>query len=273
MTLTRNHSTSDQSMSIVSILGVPVHDLTGDEALQLLAGWLEGADSSLRQVVTVNPEFIMAARRDPDFMEILQRADLATADGIGIILAARLLGGRIRERLTGVDLTEALAAMSPPVTRIFLLGAAPGIAEQAASHLENRYPGVSIAGTFSGSPSDEEADRILERLRDSGANVLLVAFGAPAQDNWIAAHRQKLAACGIVLAIGVGGTFDYLAGTVPRAPRLIRRIGLEWLYRLIRQPWRWRRQLALPHFVLLVLRERISRKRVNSKEDDVDLEY
>jgi N-acetylglucosaminyldiphosphoundecaprenol N-acetyl-beta-D-mannosaminyltransferase len=271
MTPTGNSPTLKQSLSTVTILDVPVHDVTIEDAVQLTTSWLVESGGPLRQVVTVNPEFIMAARRDHEFREILRNADLATADGIGVVLAARVNGARIRERITGVDLTESIAAESPSGARFFLLGGAPGIAEKAAGELRRRFPGVVVAGTFSGSPRDEDAEDVFSRLRVAGANVLLVAFGAPAQDKWVAKHHQKLAEYGIVIGIGVGGTFDYLAGTVPRAPGLIRRIGMEWLYRVIRQPWRWRRQLALPHFAMLVLYERFAGRRMNSTDDNVDL--
>lgn len=241
----------------VTILGIPIHNLTASETMHCFDNWLNNAPEMLHHVVTVNPEFVMMARQDPAFRHILQRADLATADGVGITLAARLNGSRIHQRLTGVDLTHLLAGMARPRPRLFLLGSGPGVAAEAAEQLRKESPDVMIQGVFSGSPDKRDLPEILHRIRESGADTLLVAFGAPEQDKWIDRHRQDLAAYGIVIAIGVGGTFDYLSGRVPRAPRLIRRVGFEWLYRLIRQPWRWRRQLALPRFVALVVRERL----------------
>jgi N-acetylglucosaminyldiphosphoundecaprenol N-acetyl-beta-D-mannosaminyltransferase len=214
--------------------------------------------------VTVNPEFVMAARRDPVFAAALRAADLATPDGVGIVLAGRLLGVPTGRRVTGVDLVEALAALSArePACRLFLLGAASGVAAAAADRLRSRSPGARITGTLAGSPDAAAFAEIARRLAEARPSVLLVAFGHPAQDLWIAQHRERLAAHGILVAAGVGGAYDFLSGRVPRAPRPVRRIGLEWLYRLARQPWRWRRQLALPHFVLLVLRERVLRARI-----------
>jgi len=119
--------------------------------------------------------------------------------------------------------------------------------------LQARYPGLIVAGTFAGSPRPEDAPHILERLRKARPDLLFVAYGAPQQDLWIARYQPEL---GIPVAMGVGGAFDFIAGVVPRAPRWMREIGLEWLYRLIRQPWRWRRMLALPRFVLAVLAAR-----------------
>jgi N-acetylglucosaminyldiphosphoundecaprenol N-acetyl-beta-D-mannosaminyltransferase len=239
------------------ILGVPVDDVTIAEAVERMRGWAIAEPATLHQVVTVNPEYIVAARRDSNFGEVLVRADLATPDGVGVILAAQMLGRPLRGRATGIDLVEALAAHGEPHLGLFLLGAKPGIAEQAAARLQARYPRCVIAGIWPGSPHPKHSAEALQRIQASRANVLLVAYGAPEQDRWIDRHREELAKCGIVVAVGVGGTFDYLAGAVPRAPLLVRQLGFEWLYRLIRQPWRWRRQLALPHFLVLVLRERL----------------
>lgn len=243
------------------ILGIPVDDVTIAEVVEQVRSWTRERDGSVHQIVTVNPEFIIAARRNPGFRDVLERADLATADGIGVILAASMLGTPLRARVTGIDLVEALAASEDPTLRLFLLGAGPGIAERAGTALEVNYPGCVIAGTWSGSPRREDADEALARIKQAGATVVLVAYGAPEQDFWIDRYRSNLAGCGIVMAVGVGGTLDYLAGEVPRAPELIRRLGFEWLYRLIKQPWRWRRQLVLPLFAALVLRERFFQSR------------
>lgn len=243
------------------VLGIRVDDVTQDEAVDTISAWVRtGSDGvRVRQVATVNPEFIVAAQRDPAFRAVLERTDLATADGVGVLVAARLYGRRLRGRVTGVDLVETLAARQDSALRMFLLGAGPGIAERAAARLHARYPGINIVGAWAGSPREEDAAEALSRLQSASPNILLVAYGAPAQEYWIDRYRADLAAYGIVVAIGVGGSLDYLAGAVPRAPRLVRRLGFEWLYRLIRQPWRWRRQLALPLFMGLVLRERLRR--------------
>ncbi len=231
------------------ILGIPIHDVTLDEAVEQAAAWVR--EGGVHQMATVNPEFVMAARRDPAFRAVLEGADLCLPDGVGITLAARYLGRPLRERVAGVDLAEALAARAAREGwRLFLLGAAPGVADRAASILAARYPGLIVAGTHAGSPRREEEDDIVRRVRDARADILLVAYGAPAQDLWLA---RNLARTGAKVGVGVGGAFDYIAGVVPRAPRWMRRAGLEWLYRLIRQPWRWRRQRVLPLYALLVL--------------------
>ncbi len=245
-------------MTRANILGVAINPVDLSDALACIVGWLD-AGGDLRHVVTVNPEFVVEARRNAEFAAALRSADLATADGVGILLAGRLLGEPVGPRVTGVELTEGLAGLRHPGARLFLLGAAPGVADEAAARLRERFPGVEIAGTHAGSPDDAALPEIERRLDEARPTVLLVAFGHPRQDLWIARHRERLAARGILVAAGVGGTFDYLSGRVPRAPSWIRRVGLEWLYRLVRQPWRWRRQLALPLFVALVARERVAR--------------
>jgi N-acetylglucosaminyldiphosphoundecaprenol N-acetyl-beta-D-mannosaminyltransferase len=255
------------------ILGAPVDVIDRGGALRIVAGWVgaddgsggedrprrAGRDGGLHHIVTVNPEFVIAARRNPEFARVLNAAALATADGVGIVLAGRMLGVPTGPRVTGVELVEGLAGLGAPGVRLFLLGAGPDIAEQAAAKLRQRHPSVQIVGTFAGSSTDAGLAEVEERLANSGATVLLVAFGHPTQDLWIARHRERLEAHGILVAAGIGGAFDYLSGRVPRAPSVVRRLGLEWLYRLIRQPWRWRRQLALPLFVALVVRERVVR--------------
>ncbi len=234
------------------ILGVRVHDVTMEEAIRFVEAFI--AEGGAHQICTVNPEFVMCARRDPAFFRVLENADLNVPDGVGLIWAGRILKQPLRERVPGVELMEALAARAAEQGwRVFLLGAAEGVADRAAAVLCARYPGLVVAGTFAGSPRPEDAPAIRERLRKARPDLLFVAYGAPQQDLWIARHQPEL---GIPVAMGVGGAFDFIAGIVPRAPRWMREAGLEWLYRLIRQPWRWRRMLALPRFVLAVLAAR-----------------
>ena len=250
----------------VPILGLPVHDVTLAEAVQLIRAWSrEGSD--LQQVVTLNPEMVMAARRDPAFRTVVEQAALVTADGIGLILAARWRGTPLRARVTGVDLVEALARTE---VRLFFLGAAPGVAERAAAVLA-RSAGATIVGTWAGSPRPEDAPEALARIAAARPDVLCVAYGAPAQDCWIARHRAELKTAGVRVALGVGGTFDYLAGIVPRPPRVVRQLGLEWLYRLLRQPWRWRRQLALPHFAVLALADGLASRLAGRENEEPEV--
>lgn len=233
------------------ILGVRVDAVTREEALAQIEAFVR--QGGPHQVVTVNPEFIMEAQRNPAFRQALNRAALAVPDGARILWAARRLGRPLVEQVAGVDLVECIAARAAQTGwRLFLLGAAPGVAERAAGVLQTRYSGLTIAGTYAGSPAAAEEDGIVERIRAAQADILLVAYGAPAQDLWLA---RNLARTGAAVGMGVGGSFDYIAGVVPRAPLWMRQRGLEWLYRLVRQPWRWRRMAVLPRFVLAVLRQ------------------
>lgn len=237
------------------LLGVAVDDVTESEAVAAVDRFLQ--EGRPRQVVTVNPEFVMAARKNEAFRKALNGADLAVPDGVGLIWAGLLLRHPFRGRVPGVELTRALAALcAARGYRLYLLGAAPGVAEETAQRLQQESPGLPIAGTYAGSPAPEEEEAIVARIRAASPRLLLVAYGAPQQDLWL---RRNLPRLGAVVGIGVGGTFDYISGRVPRAPGWMRRAGLEWLYRLVRQPWRWRRMLALPAFCWQVLRQALSR--------------
>jgi N-acetylglucosaminyldiphosphoundecaprenol N-acetyl-beta-D-mannosaminyltransferase len=156
--------------------------------------------------------------------------------------------------VTGSDLVPLVAQRAAQTGwRLFLLGAAPGVAEQTARRLAQQYPGVRIAGAYAGSPAEAEAPAIVQRVAAAAPDVLFVAYGAPAQDLWIARHKDEL---GVPVMMGVGGAFDHIVGVQKRAPLWMQRIHLEWLWRLVTQPWRWRRQLALPRFVWAVCRQR-----------------
>jgi N-acetylglucosaminyldiphosphoundecaprenol N-acetyl-beta-D-mannosaminyltransferase len=235
----------------VRILGIPIANVTEDESLARIAAFLQ--QGGAHQVVTVNPEFVMEAQHNAAFRRVLLHADLATPDGFGLLLAARWLGTPLRGRATGVALVQRIAALAAERGyRLFLLGAAPGVAEQAAEVLRRRYPGLQIAGCFAGSPQPRHEPFLRQLIAAAHPDVLLVAYGHPAQDLWIARNQPHLH---IPLAMGVGGVFDYLTGRVPLAPRWIRQMGLEWLYRLLCQPRRWRRILvAVPLYSWTVLR-------------------
>lgn len=235
-----------------NILGVWIDDCDEEQAALMVDSFLHEQPARLHHVCTVNPEFIMEARANPAFKDVLRRADLCTPDGVGIILAGKLLRRPFKGRATGVALVGRLGALSAQNGHsLFLLGAAPGVAEEAAAVIQAKYPGARIAGTYAGSPDEAGWPDIRERLWATNPDALLVAYGAPKQDLWIAAHRDDLPSS-IKLAMGVGGVFDYLSGRVQLAPPWIRRSGLEWLFRLIMQPWRWRRILRVFAFALLV---------------------
>lgn len=242
----------------IYVLGVRVDRISQEQALQKMTEMIaqrRASDNQLscQQLITVNPEFVMAAQHHTDFRQAINAAALVVADGIGVVWATRYLKAPTPERITGVDTLVALARRCAEAGyRMYLLGAAPGVAEEAAARLQSLAPGLQIAGTYAGSPAPAEEEAIIERVRAAQADVLCVAYGAPAQDLWI--HRN-LSRLPVAVAVGVGGSYDFLSGRQRRAPRVMQRFGLEWLYRLYREPWRWRRMLALPRFAVLVIRK------------------
>jgi N-acetylglucosaminyldiphosphoundecaprenol N-acetyl-beta-D-mannosaminyltransferase len=248
-------------MQAVDVLGVRVDDVTYAEALALLLAAIAGRTPLV--VTTPNPEIVMLARGDPSFRATLNRAGLNIPDGIGLVLAARLAGRRLREHVQGTDLVLLLAAESARAGhRWFLLGGNSDTAGRAAQVLQARFPGLQIAGAEPGSPWPADDSQVRARLAAAAPiDVVLVAYGAPKQERWL---ERNLAALEIPVGIGVGGVFNYLSGATPRAPAWVRRAHFEWLHRLLTQPWRWRRQLALPAFSALAIqaaaRERLRRR-------------
>ncbi len=235
----------------IDILGVKVHAVTYVQVIDIINHWI--VEAGPHQLATANPEFVMAAQHNPEFCKVLNHADLCVADGVGLLWAARRLGRVLPERVTGSDLVPLLARKAAENGwRIYLLGAGPGVAERTAQILLSQNPALRIAGVYAGSPAEADAPALVERVRLARPDILWVAYGAPAQDLWIARYGSEL---GVPVMIGVGGAFDHIAGVRKRAPGWIQRIHLEWLFRLITQPWRWRRQLALPQFVWAVMRQ------------------
>ncbi len=236
----------------IDILGIKIDDVTSEEALARIEQFV--ADGRPHLVTTVNPEFIVAAQTDVAFAEILNQADLNLADGQGLLWAARLLGGSLRERVTGVDTLVRLAELSAKKGyAVYLLGGAEGVAEAASQVLSSRFPGLRVAGTYAGSPAPEEDDGIVERIRRADPQLLFVAYGAPRQEQWIVRNMLRLR---VPVAMGVGGALDFISGKSSRAPVWVQRLGLEWLHRLAHEPWRWRRMTALPRFCWMLLRAR-----------------
>ncbi len=237
------------------LLGVRVDPLTQSQALEyidsLVMRYKESPTTqSCQQIVTVNTEFVMRAQYDTVFRNVINHAALVVADGIGIVWATHYLGKPAPERVTGTDtLVEIAKLCADRDYRLYLLGAAPGVAEETSARLQEIAPGLRIAGTYAGSPKPAEEDAILKRVRAARTDILCVAYGAPAQELWIARNLSRLP---VAIAIGVGGAYDFLSGRQLRAPRFMQRLGLEWLYRLYREPWRLRRMMAIPHFMLLV---------------------
>jgi len=207
------------------------------------------------QVVTLGTEMVVYAQSDERFRAIVNASALSLCDTVGLLAVARRRGAQLQARVTGVELVEDLCALAARENLpVYFLGGAEGVAADAAAVLEVRFPGLNVAGVRNGFFTEEQTPAILEAIRASGARLLFVGLGSPRQEFWLA---QQLQASGCGAGIGVGGSFDVLSGRAERAPYVWRRLGLEWLYRLVREPRRWRRQLALPYFVWLVTLERL----------------
>jgi len=243
-----------QMRKTVDVLGIPVDAVTMKEAVEIVGRFIE--EGGTHAIYTPNAEIIMQAQRDPELKEILKRADMLTADGAGVVLASRMLGNELPEKVSGVDLVqEVFRAYSKNGLRCFLFGAKPGVAEEAAVNIIKDHPGIVIAGCRNGYFSDEENDEIIDEINRTSPDILLVALGAPKQEKWICSNLERLNA---KVCIGVGGTLDILSGRVQLAPEFFRKNGLEWLYRLCQQPRRAKRMLDLPRFILRVWRVKLN---------------
>jgi N-acetylglucosaminyldiphosphoundecaprenol N-acetyl-beta-D-mannosaminyltransferase len=253
-------------MRSVRILGVRIDDVTYDEAVALVERYVE--ERGPHAIVTPNPEFVMLARRQPSFRAALEDSALAVPDGIGLLLAARWLGQPLRQHVRGTDLVHRLAAYSVSRGwRWLLLGAAEGVAAEAARRLRCVHPGLQVVGALPGSPRPEDDEQVRQAIRAAGpADLALVAYGAPAQELWL--HRN-LGPLDLPVGLGVGGVLNFLAGRVPRAPRWVRQAELEFLYRLWVEPWRWRRQLAIPRFTLLAAAEAVQTRLARARQRGV----
>lgn len=237
-------------MENITLLSVRIDNVTCDEALTRVDFFLR--EPGWHHIATVNPEFVVIAQSNPEFMRVLNSTALNTPDGVGLLWAARRLNAPLQTRVTGQELVERICALAAVRgERIFLLGARAGIAEQAATALTHKHPQLQIAGCYAGSPAAEEDQRITERINESGAHILFVAYGPPKQELWLARNAPRLK--NISIAMGVGGTFDTLAGRVPRAPQWLRDAGFEWTYRLLREPRRIKRQMSIPYFMWLIV--------------------
>lgn len=236
------------------IMGVGFDDLTLDEAAGAAAGMIEAG--GFHYVVTPNPELVDRARREEPFRQALNGADLVLPDGIGVVYAAKLLGRPLKGRAPGIEFAQQLIAwMAKNGKRLFLLGAKPGVAELAAANLKTQYPGLIVCGTHDGYFQEDEP--VVEAIRAAAADVVFVCLGAPKQEFWMAKNGP---ASGAHLMVGLGGSLDVFAGVVDRAPEGFQKLGLEWLYRLMKEPKRFGRMAKLPLVLVYALGSRIGGK-------------
>lgn len=232
----------------IFLLGVGFSDANMRETLEFIVTGLQNSEEKY-YIVTPNPELLVIASKDNNYRKVLNDAKLALPDGIGVIIAGKIMGKPLKERIHGVDFVKSLCkeVSKQPIT-VGFLGAGPNIAELTAECLRKKYPSLKV-----GLVSEEWS----EGLKDKKVDILFVAFGSPKQEIWISETMEKLPAKVIV---GVGGAFDFISGKVRRAPVFVQNLGLEWLFRLIIQPWRIKRQLRLVKFLYLVLQERFLSK-------------
>lgn len=233
------------------ILGVRFDNLTQQEAAQRGRQLLE--EDKFHYVVTPNPEFLLAAEKDPEFRRVLNAADLVLPDGIGVVYSAKILGTPLKERVPGIEFAEAmLSALNEMGGRLYLLGAKPGVAEEAGRRICARYPALVLCGTHDGYFKDEQA--ILPEIAAAKPDLLFVCLGAPKQEKWMARWGRHT---GAKLAIGLGGCLDVFAGNVQRAPERWQKLGLEWAYRLKKEPKRIGRMAKLPLVLVKAAGQRI----------------
>lgn len=233
-------------MNIVEFAGVKVDNVTLKEALEKVKEFLSSSQPHL--IVTPNPEMIVAAQSDQELKQILNNADLRVPDGISMVVVSRILGNPLKERVTGIDLMLKITEMSAQQGfKIFLLGSKPGIVEDAAHTLISQYPNLLIAGTHHGYFGDDS--EVVQKIKNAKPDILFVGLGAGQQEKWLNCHLKDL---NIPVSMVIGGSLDIISGRKKRAPQWIQALYIEWLYRLIAEPDRWKRQLALPRFLWIV---------------------
>ncbi|WAH37675.1 WecB/TagA/CpsF family glycosyltransferase [Alicyclobacillus dauci] len=241
------------AQDMVDVLGVRFHRVTSAQAVEKILFWVQ--DGSHHMVVTAGPEFVMQCQASPELRQLVNSADLVTADGIGVVWAAAQNGRPVPQRVTGVELVvsvleEAQTRRQP--LRTFILGASEESLQACLAALRSRYPDIVFDGR-NGYFGEQEMDEMAAQVREFGPNLFLVGMGQPRQEKLIHGMLGRLEPC---VAIGIGGSIDVWGGTVARAPRMFQKMNIEWLYRLVTQPSRWRRQLALPKFAITVMRHK-----------------
>ncbi len=235
----------------VNILGVKIDNITVDEAGEITKNLIENSHKTCELIVAPNVEFIMRAQKDKEFFDILNSAQLATPDSIGIEIAAKRQKKPLKQRIPGqMYFRKVLEVGEKEGWTFYLLGGKGDTVKRTIQNVKKIYPNLKIVGSHEGFFEEDSEEEVIEQINQLQPNVLFVALGAPAQEKWIAKHKQKLK---VDVAAGQGGTFDYEAGNIKRAPRCIQKMGIEWLWRLILQPTRIRRMAVLPAFLLRII--------------------
>lgn len=233
----------------INIMGVPVDMVNYEEAMDRFRDFVEKDGVSL--IVTPNSEIVVNAGKNEALMDAIKQAEMVIPDGVGLVYASKILGHPLQERVTGIDfLGRALGYLAETGKTAYLFGSKPGIADKAAARMEEAYPGLKIAGTHHGYFKEEEEEEILREINEAAPDLLCVALGSPKQELFVLKYKDRLKA---KAAIGVGGSLDVWSGDLKRAPEFYRKHGLEWLYRFIQEPSRYKRMAALPLFMLKVI--------------------
>lgn len=240
-----------------TIFGIKIHNITFNEGLDNIKAYLNG--ENLKVIYTPNTEIVMAAKEDESLKNLINNGDMVTPDGIGLIYAGRLKGKPLKERVTGYDLSMGILDIANKSGySLYLLGGKPGVGESAVENIKRDYKDIKISGhhhgyfkgSHNGNVSHQEEIDIIKDINDKNPDIIFVGLGFPGQELWINSNRDKIKA---KLAIGNGGVIDILAGNSKRAPDIFIKLGLEWLYRLLKEPSRIKRQIALPKFMLKVI--------------------
>ena len=252
-------------MEKINVRGVEFDNVTFDEAVELI--YSRAGRGEQTAVFTPNAEIVQACVEDESFRDIITSADVLLPDGVGVIKAARILGTPLKEKVPGVEVGEALVRLSGERDLpVFLMGGKPGVADEAKEKLLEKYPGAQIAGSYHGyfKKEGEENDEVVKMINDSGAGALFVCIGSPAQEKWIAANRGKLP--GVKVLMGLGGSLDIYSGTAKRAPKIFIKLGMEWFYRLLKEPKRIGRMMKLPKFYVGTRRYKRKLKKEQKKQ-------
>ena len=237
----------------INIMGVEFDSLTISEAVERAETLI--AERSAAYVVTPNPEIVMTCGDNPDAMEAVQNADLVLPDGVGVVYGAKILGTPLKGKLPGIDFaTELMRRLAKRGGRVYLLGAKPGIAELAGERMQEQFPGLIVCGTHDG--YFQEDAPVIEEINALQPDLLLVCLGAPKQELWMHRNRPLLK---VGLMAGLGGSLDVFAGTVKRAPVFFQKLGMEWFYRLLKEPWRFKRMMKLPKFLFACIGKKFRR--------------
>lgn len=239
-------------MDKVRIYGIPVSKMDKRETVEYLARAVQ--EKRPHQVVTINPIMVMSALENPDNMAMMKRAELVIPDGAGVVWAARHIGNPVKERVPGIEVMgELLALAERKGWRVFLVGASPEVIRASADRMLALHPKLQLVGVRDGYFGEAEDETVIEEIRQARPDLLFVGRSAATQEPWIDKYKHRLS---VPVMMGVGGSFDVWSGKVKRAPVLFRKLRLEWFYRLLREPKRFMRMLALPQFALKVIREK-----------------